>query len=245
MHLDLVYHPREIVGKDLSNVCCVVLDVLRATTTMSNAIANGAAAIHVFAELEEARTAHANFNGPRLLVGERGCLRPEGFDLGNSPGAAVKSRVEGHTLFMSTTNGTRAIHACSCARKTLIAALVNASATSRTLRKCRCDVIFVCAGVDGAPGGEDVDAAATIADMLCLLDTTITVSESMRMEMLAASWLKSGIDPKRRLFDAPGGVNLLRVGLDRDIEFASQLDLLDCACEVDYDSTGAAVRLLT
>lgn len=244
MHLELVYHPRELVGRDLSNVCCVVLDVLRATTTMSAAIANGATAIRVFAELEEAVAAHAAFPGPKLLAGERGCLAPEGFDLGNSPGTFVRERVEGHTIFMSTTNGTRAIHACRRARLTLVAALVNASATARALVACRSDVLFVCAGVDGAPGGEDVDAAATIAQLLHALDPSIGVSASLKGEMRAAGWISASFDPRQRLFDSPGGRNLKKVGLERDIEFASRIDWVDCACAVVYDATDAVVRRL-
>ncbi len=241
MHLDLVYHPRELEGRDLSGTCCVVLDVLRATTTMANALANGAAEIRVFAELEEAREAHARFDGPKLLAGERGCLPPEGFDLGNSPGAFGRDRVEGRTIFMSTTNGTRAIHACRSARHTLVGALLNASATARMIRALNLDVIFVCAGVDGAPGGEDVDGAATIAEMVLRLEPATSFSENLQREVAVASWLLPSIDRNTRLLGAPGGANLRRVGLVADIDFASQLDLVGTACEVRFGTDSAAV----
>lgn len=244
MLLDIVYHPRELSGRDLSNVCCVVLDVLRATTTMSTALANGARAIHVFAELKEAVAAHAAYPGAKLLAGERGCLPPAGFDLGNSPGAMTGEVVAGKTIFMSTTNGTRAIHACRDAQRTLVAALVNASATAAALQRIGLDVVFVCAGVDGAPGGEDIDGAATIADLLRRHNETFSLSESLSREMQTASWLLSTLNRSTRLFDAPGGLNLRRVGLESDIEFASRIDCLDCACEVVYQATDAIVGRL-
>jgi 2-phosphosulfolactate phosphatase len=244
MHLDLVYHPRELTDRDLSNVCCVVLDVLRATTTMSNAIANGAAAIRVFAELEDAVSAHSAFPHAKLLAGERGCLPPAGFDLGNSPGAFTREVVEGRTIFMSTTNGTRAIHACRSARRTLVGALINASATAAALQKIGLDVVFVCAGVDGAPGGEDVDGAATIADLVQRRESSSILSENLSREVESASWLRPSVNRLTRLLDAPGGVNLRRVGLDRDIEFASRIDCVDCACTVVYRGTDAIVGRL-
>lgn len=244
MHLDLVYHPRELAGRDLSKTCCVVVDLLRATTTMTAALANGARAIHVFAELEEAIAGHAKFDGPKLLAGERGCLPPAGFDLGNSPGAFTRDVVDGRTIFMSTTNGTRAIHACRNAHRTFVAALVNASATARALLAERNDILFVCAGVDGEPGGEDVDAAATIAQMLCLHDSSITLSDALGKEVQNANWVSPSFNVNTRLFDSPGGRNLSRVGLDRDIEFASRMDCVDCACAVVYEGTDAIVRRL-
>lgn len=241
MLLDLVYHPRELVGRDLSNVGCVVLDVLRATTTMINALANDASEIHVYAELDDARAAHAKFTGARLLAGERGCLPPEGFDLGNSPGAYTRAVVAGKTIFMSTTNGTRAIHACRAAANTFVAALVNASATARALEALGRDVVFVCAGVDGAPGGEDVDAAATIAHLLCTSRPATRTSTALAEEMKQCSWLLPNIDPRTRLAHAPGGVNLRRVGLDRDIDFASRLDRLQIIGVVEFSGDDARV----
>lgn len=244
MHLDLVYHPRELAGRDLSNVCCVVLDVLRATTTMATAIGNGAEAIYVFAELEEARSAHTRWPGARKLAGERGCLPPPGFDLGNSPCDFTRERVAGATIFMSTTNGTRAVHACRTASRTLVASLVNASATVAGLIRLNRDVVFVCAGVDGAPGGEDIDAAATIADRIMRSGRPVSASQSIQDEIVKCSWLTNRFNGVERLRASPGGRNLCAAGLERDIDSAACLDCLDCVCAVVYTETDAIVTRL-
>ena len=87
----------------------VVIDVLRATTTIAWALHNGAEAIQAFADVDALHTAAAAWPADaRLLVGERGGQKLEGFDLGNSPVTVGPEIVAGKRLFMSTTNGTRA-----------------------------------------------------------------------------------------------------------------------------------------
>lgn len=88
----------------------VVIDVLRATTTIAWALHNGAEAVQAFADLDELRLQSRNWpEQSRLLLGERGGQMLEGFDLGNSPIAVIPEVVQGKRLFMSTTNGTRAL----------------------------------------------------------------------------------------------------------------------------------------
>ncbi|MBC7783572.1 MAG: 2-phosphosulfolactate phosphatase, partial [Burkholderiales bacterium] len=94
----------------------VVFDVLRATTTMAAALDAGAVAIRVFASLDACRQAAREFAGPKLTLGEKDCLPPADFDLGNSPGDCDVARCGGKTLFMSTSNGTRALLAARAAR---------------------------------------------------------------------------------------------------------------------------------
>ena len=243
MELGIVFHPRELVGRDLSDACCVVIDLLRATTTMTTAIANDAREIRVFSDLEDAQSAHAAFNGAKLLAGERRCLPPAGFDLGNSPGDFTSDRVKDATIFLSTTNGTRAVLACANARITLVAALVNASATALAISKLGHDVVFVCAGVDGVPGGEDIDAAATIGEMVILQTPASRPTPPMKREIADASWLGNRFDAAR-LRATPGGKNLIAAGLERDIAFSSQIDFLDCVCVVSFLKMGGVVSRL-
>ena len=89
----------------------VVIDVLRATTTIAWALNNGAEAVQTFSDLEELRSNAQQWpEASRLMVGERGGKTLEGFDLGNSPVAVIPEVVQGKRLFMSTTNGTRSLH---------------------------------------------------------------------------------------------------------------------------------------
>src|SRR5437867_13439102 len=124
--LEVILTPAEfgpLRQRDLSQTVCVVLDVLRATTSMISALANGAEAIIPVEEISEAlelRRQHPEY----LLAGERDGVRIRSpltggidFDLGNSPREFTTERVQGRTIVMSTTNGTRALRACAAAKK--------------------------------------------------------------------------------------------------------------------------------
>ena len=100
----------DTVGSADGPDAAVVIDVLRATTTIAWALQNGAEAVQAFADLDELRSQSSQWpQASRLLLGERGGCMLEGFDLGNSPVAVTPELVQGKRLFMSTTNGTRAL----------------------------------------------------------------------------------------------------------------------------------------
>ena len=94
----------------INDSLCVVIDVLRATTTIVNALGNQAASITPVVTVEEARKVAAGTGS--LLGGERNCKRLEGFDFGNSPAEYARSRVANKEITLTTTNGTRALMAC-------------------------------------------------------------------------------------------------------------------------------------
>src|SRR5688572_26417492 len=116
--VDVILLPAHLPPLAGADATVVVFDVLRATTSIAAALAAGVSEIHVFGSTALAREAAAAFgrNGDVLLCGEEQCLPPAGFDLGNSPGAFTPALHAGRTLFMSTTNGTRAILAAREAR---------------------------------------------------------------------------------------------------------------------------------
>ena len=105
------FHVPAEMPADASPDAAVVIDVLRATTTIAWALHHGAEAVQAFADLEDLRTAAEAWPADqRLLLGERGGQTLAGFDLGNSPVAVVPATVSGKRLFMSTTNGLSLIH---------------------------------------------------------------------------------------------------------------------------------------
>jgi 2-phosphosulfolactate phosphatase len=145
----------------------VVIDVLRASTTIITALAHGAARVRPVLTIEEAR-AEAAAAG-MMLGGERGGRRIDGFDFGNSPLEYGRSRVDGRSIVITTTNGTAALHACAGAAEVLIGAIVNRSAVAAAahalaIKHGGCDVHLVCAGTDGAVTEEDLLAAGAILD---------------------------------------------------------------------------------
>ena len=119
---------------DTNPDAAVVIDVLRATTTIAWALHNGAEAVQAFADLEDLRAAAEAWPADkRLLLGERGGQPLPGFDLGNSPVAVVPDTVAGKRLFMSTTNGTRALDRVRQVPLLLTAALPNREAVAQRL----------------------------------------------------------------------------------------------------------------
>src|SRR5262245_43581211 len=113
----------------------VVIDVLRATTSIIHALAAGCTVVLPCAEVDEARTLSGSMPAGRvLLAGERGGLPIAGFDLGNSPRRFTPRTCRGLSLVLTTTNGTRALLRCANAARTLVAAFVNYSAVCEQLR---------------------------------------------------------------------------------------------------------------
>ena len=142
----------------------VAIDVLRASTTLAIALANGAARVVPFASTAEA-IAFRHRTAGALACGERDGRIVPGFDLGNSPGEYTRERVGGRTLAFASTNGSRAMLATAHCRRRLLAAFVNLSATVEALT-AETDVVLVCAGKLGAFALEDAACAGTIAARL-------------------------------------------------------------------------------
>jgi len=174
--LDVLFTPAEydaLTGRDLSVTTCVVFDVLRATSTMLTALANGAETVIPVREIADAMAIRRQRPGV-LLAGERHGLRITAaqsggvdFDLGNSPREFTAGRVKGRTLVMTTTNGTRALRACAEAKLVLIGALLNLQALADEIRARKPQrLLLVCAGTAEEAAYEDALAAGGLCDGL-------------------------------------------------------------------------------
>ena len=238
MDIDVVLLPRDLTPAHLDGRVVVVFDVLRATTSMAAALAAGVGEIRIFANLREAQGAAARHAGPaaRLLCGEENCLKPVGFDLGNSPGAFSRGAHAGRTVYMSTTNGTRAIVACRAAPVVLTGALVNASAVARavTRRWPGMAVTLLCAGTGGAAAMEDVIGAGAVMDAL---SRPGTLAPSSDVVLMALRLFRSArADLRAVLTESRGGQNVVAAGLAPDIDFAARLDSLDVVGAVEREA---------
>ena len=148
--------PEVVTAEDLAGTTAVVIDVLRATTTIVYALAAGARAVVPCLTIEAAHErAAAMAAGTALLAGERGGLAIPGFDLGNSPTEFTPEQVGGKYVVLTTTNGTKALLHCRAAEQVLVAALANLSALCGVLTDCP-RVELVCAGTDGHVTEEDL-----------------------------------------------------------------------------------------
>jgi 2-phosphosulfolactate phosphatase len=231
MRIDVLLTPREVRAERLAARSVVVFDVLRATTTMTAALAAGVAEIRVFDSLDAAVAAAKSCGSSPLLCGERNCLPPPGFDLGNSPGSFTHELHAGRTVCMATTNGTRAIVAARSAKLLLIGALVNASAVARRLVEADADTTLLCAGTDGEPAMEDVLGAGAVMDALGRLSSVELEGDVARIALRLFQSCRENV--RSAMADAIGGRNVSAVGLGADIDFAARLDVFDIAGRVD------------
>jgi 2-phosphosulfolactate phosphatase len=202
----------------------VVIDVLRATTTIAWSLQNGAEAIQAFADLAELEAAAAAWPPENTLrAGERGGSRVEGYDLGNSPLAVTPELVGGRRIFISTTNGTRSLAAVREVPLLVTACLPNRTAVARRLveRGCR-EVWIVGSGWEGAYSLEDSLAAGAVASAAMELAVAPHVGVSFANdEMLAALalWQQWHHDTETCLRAASHGQRLIGLG-NHDADFA-------------------------
>lgn len=202
----------------------VVIDVLRATTTIAWSLANGAEAIEAFADLGELEAAAAAWpEGQRLRAGERGGQRVAGYDLGNSPLAVTPELVGGKRIFMSTTNGTRSLAAVRSVPLLVTACLPNRTAVARRLiAQGSTNVWIVGSGWEGDYSLEDSLAAGAVASAATELAVAPHVGVRFgNDEMLAALalWQQWHHDTETCLRAASHGQRLIGLG-DHDADFA-------------------------
>ena len=164
MRVDVVFGGANIAPSDVAGRVVAVIDVLRASTSITAAVMNGARAVLPFENSEEAVTRSKAFErSDVLLAGERRMKPIPGFDLGNSPREFTREAVEGKTVLMTTTNGTPAItNAAGGARDVVVASYVNFTVVLTMLRTALrggTDITLVCAGRDRQFGLEDAGCA--------------------------------------------------------------------------------------
>ena len=215
MRVDVVFTPGE-AGKASTGI---VIDVIRATSTICQALASGYSRVLCASEIEEARELRGEL-GDGVLGGERNNVVIDGFDLGNSPREYLEPRAD--TLILTTTNGTRAIvtAAARCDR-VFVASLLNLSRVVDAARESGEDVVVVCAGVQGALALDDSYVAGRIVQ---LLDGVRTDAAEAAVR-LAESW--SGVDEAFR--SSRSGRNLLENAphLEGDLAFCARESVLD------------------
>ncbi|MDP4681623.1 MAG: 2-phosphosulfolactate phosphatase family protein [Cyanobium sp. MAG_102] len=202
----------------------VVIDVLRATTTIAWSLQNGAEAIEAFANLEELEAAAAAWPAQqRLRAGERGGQRVAGYDLGNSPLAVTPELVGGKRIFMSTTNGTRSLAAVKSVPLLLTACLPNRTAVARRLLEQECSRVWIVgSGWEGDYSLEDSLAAGAVASAAIEMAVAPHIGVSFgNDEMLAALalWQQWHLDTETCLRTASHGQRLINLG-DHDTDFA-------------------------
>ncbi len=152
-----------VEDRDTKGKVAVVIDVLRATSTIITALYNGCKEVIPMAEIEEAVNISKNYEkGTFILGGERNSEKIEGFHLANSPWEYSREQVADKTVLLTTTNGTRAITKVTDAKEVILASFINISAICDYIAAAGQDVVIICAGTLGRFSTDDILAAGAI-----------------------------------------------------------------------------------
>jgi 2-phosphosulfolactate phosphatase len=241
--------PQLAAAERLRGGIAVVIDVLRATTTVIHALASGCTAVYPVVDVEEARRmVEDNRDRKFLLAGERQGKPLPGFDLGNSPLEHAPLVCQGATLVLTTTNGTLAMHRAAAAERVLIGAFVNFSAVCEQLLRDTRPIHIVCAGTDGEITLEDTLLAGAFVEALCQgvcqpppkrgkktapAFTRFSLNDGARLAWDCFEQHGMVIEESLRL--SKGGENLLELGYGKDITAAAQIDRFMLVPEVRRD----------
>lgn len=225
MHIDMQPYPTGQPSREQAERVIVVMDVLRATSTIVTAMANGAAEVIPMADASEASLLARRLGEDQCLTGgERGGLQIPGLNLGNSPFEYSADVVGGKKLALCTTNGTQAIRWTQPAKKVLIASFLNLPAVVGQLQRESSDVLLVCSGRNGGIALEDVYCAGMIAYCLSseLFGFDTVLSDSARLSRIAFTSVEQG-GLQEALLKTDHGKNLVELGLQTDVEFCAQV----------------------
>jgi 2-phosphosulfolactate phosphatase len=219
MRVHVAFTPDEVLEAPVA----VVVDVLRATSTIAQALASGYKRVYCCREVEDALRLREQL-GEGLLGGERGAVRIEGFDMGASPREVLEPR--GETLIYSTTNGTRAVLAAAAAcDEVLLGSLLNLSAVAAAVKD---DCVIVCAGFQGQFALDDAYCAGRIVE---LLGGEVT-DAAKASAVLARSFPTAHEALLARTYGPPG--------LEEDIKFCAQEDVVDAVARLSRMLASAA-----
>jgi 2-phosphosulfolactate phosphatase len=213
--VDVVIVPSHNSNVNLADKKTVVIDVLRATSTIVTALGNKA--LEVIPVIEPVEVADlVRTIGPQecLTGGERKGLKIEGFDLGNSPAEYTKERIQGKKLILSTTNGTKAIKWAQGASEVYIGSFLNIRAITDQLRDSVQDVILICSGRDHSVSLEDLACAGMMTKLL-QDGTSNMITDAAKLALYV--WEKARPDLEEFVKQTQHGQYLKEIGMAEDI----------------------------
>ncbi len=220
MRVELYNTITELEGVSVQGAAALVIDVLRATSTLTEALANGALAVYPVLSAEEAvRIANSLGRDECIVCGERNGLPIEGFDLGNSPREFTPDAVDRRKLVMTTTNGTRAFIAAQDADRVVAASFLNLSAAAAAVEDAE-RVVIVCAGKEDRFSFDDTLCGGHLIEKL-----RASGDRELNDGALAARALARSNKPSAKIFgQVAAGRALASIGLEPDLAFCAQVD---------------------
>jgi 2-phosphosulfolactate phosphatase len=204
----------------------VIIDVLRATSTIINALNNGAKEIIPVATVEFAvKVSGGMFGGLTLLGGERNTKKIEGFALGNSPLEYSSRLVKNKSIVLYTTNGTKAVVKAKFSKNLYICAFLNLSAVAEHLNQLNTDIEILCAGRNNSFSLEDTVCAGKLISEILKSKKDLELSDTAKASIALNKTF--GKNLLKMLSETEHGMLLLENGFEEDIKFCSKLNTIN------------------
>jgi 2-phosphosulfolactate phosphatase len=201
----------------------VIIDVLRATSTIVNALNNGAKEIIPVASVEFAvKVSGGMFGGLTLLGGERNTKKIEGFALGNSPLEYSAKLVKGKSIILYTTNGTKAVVKAKFSKNLYICSFLNLSAVAEYISKLDTDFEILCAGRNNSFSLEDTVCAGKLISEILKVKPELNLSDTAKASIALNKTFGKNLN--KMLAETEHGKLLLENGFEDDIKFCSKLN---------------------
>jgi 2-phosphosulfolactate phosphatase len=226
MRLDVYFTPTERNPTDTVGRLVVIVDVLRASTTVATALGNGAKTVIPLLGPDDVITRSKEFSRSAVtLAGEQNMHPIAGFDLGNSPQDFTPSAVEGKTILITTTNGTRALLGVQGARDIVIASYVNFTAVLAMMKvaaSSNTDIAIICAGEEGTFTLEDAACAGRYVRAIPKRSDSIVLNDAASASVLIEK--KYGDNIAKVFKESSHGQELQAAGFGDDLTAAAEVD---------------------
>ncbi|MCL5021385.1 MAG: 2-phosphosulfolactate phosphatase [Bacteroidetes bacterium] len=222
MKIEVFFSPAGVDELGMRGRNVIIIDVLRATTTICTALRNGAREVIPTPDLESATKISSNLSSEsRLLGGERQGKKIDGFDLGNSPAEYTPEKVTAKSIIFTTTNGAGAIYKCRYASTALIASFVNISAIVQTIVEIGGTWTILCSGRQGAFSIEDATCAGMIISKVKELTDVDTEDAGLTTLVLYKNSKRSILGMLKKSIH---GMYLISIGFEDDLKLCSDVD---------------------
>jgi len=224
MKINVVLSPTTVDELYFSGKITVVIDVLRATSTIITALMNGAKEIVPVGSVEFAMKASSNmFGGQTLICGERNAKKIDGFNLGNSPLEFTREVIGGKSIVFFTTNGTKAIVKTKFAEEVIIASFLNISAVAKYLAELKKPFEILCAGRNSNFSLEDTVLAGKLISEIMTQSDEVTLTDSGLAAVAIAKTFGKNI--KKMLAESEHGKILIENGFAEDLKYCAKLNI--------------------
>jgi Phosphosulfolactate phosphohydrolase and related enzymes len=223
MKINLMPRTEDIHAEEVEGTNAIVIDMLRATSVITEAVKNGANEVIPVLTIEEALKLKEK-NKDVILGGERKGVRIEGFDGGNSPLEYTPEFVGGKTLVITTSNGTRAVNACIKARNIFIGSMLNGSAAAKRASIDGIDISIACAGTQGRFSLDDFVCAGYIIDEIL----KVKEFELTDISFLAHhTYLENKGNIRKFISNASHYDYLVKIGAKEDIDYCCNMGIIN------------------